>query len=155
RALGSRTRDPRTDPCRVPSAPAPPGCRSPSACRSCPPPARSACLPASRSSQQLDDLPKRPRRDLAADTHPSAAAELNLDKPSALHPTPARERLRLRHNLDRHHRAALGLRTRFLRQQLPPPINDQRQALLTERLQTSPRSRACCSASTWWTGHLG
>src|SRR5213082_3919898 len=54
--------------------------------------------------------------------HPRAAAELNLDKPSSLHPTPARERLRLRHNLDRHHRAALGLHTRFLRQQLPPPF---------------------------------
>src|SRR5205823_2049721 len=115
----SRTRDPRTDPCRVPSAPAPPGCRSPSACRSPPPPARSACLPASRSSQQLDDLPKRLRRDLAADTHPRAAAKLNLDKPSSLHPTPTRQVLRPRHDLDRHHRAALHFGGQLFRQYLP------------------------------------
>src|SRR5437763_1098691 len=98
-------------PCRARSAPAPPGCRSPSAYPSPPPPARSESLPASRSSQQLDDLPTRLRCDLAADTHARAAAELNLDKPSPLHPPPTVAALPLRHDLDRHHRAPLRPRT--------------------------------------------
>src|SRR5438105_9506052 len=109
-------------PCRARSQPAPPSCRSPFAYPSRPPPARSESLPASRSSQQLDDLSKRPRRDLATNAYPRAAAELNLDEPSSLH-SPARSAaLRLRHDLDRHHRAALSHRRRLLRQYLPPPF---------------------------------
>src|SRR5438105_13155351 len=110
------------DPCRARSAPAPLGCRSPFAYPSRPPPARSESLPASRSSQQLDDLPKRLRCDLAADTHPCAAAELNLDKSSSLHPPATVAALRLQRDLNRHHRAALGHRRRLFRQHLPPPF---------------------------------
>ena len=43
---GSKTRDPRTDPARAHSAPAPPGCRNPCACRWRPPPAIPGCPPA-------------------------------------------------------------------------------------------------------------
>src|SRR5207237_230103 len=104
---GSRRRDPRMDPCRVPSAPAPPSCRSLSACRSRPLPARSASPPASPSSQQLDHLPQCLRRDLAADAHPRTATELDVDKPGSFDPPATRPAPRLLNDLDRHQRVAL------------------------------------------------
>src|SRR5208283_837539 len=118
----SRTHDPRTDPCPEPSEPAPPGCRSPCACRSRPPPATPECPRPSRSSLQLDHLAQRLRRHLAANTNSRAAAELDLDKPGTLNLTPRPAALRLRRDLDRHHCSAIDHCGGPFRHQLPPPF---------------------------------
>ena len=105
---GSRTRDPRTGPVPARSAPAPPDCRTPCACRWRPPPAIPACPPASRSSQQLEHLPQRPRRHLAAHAYPRPAGQGDLDR--AASPCSRARLARLRHNLHRQHRGALRRR---------------------------------------------
>src|SRR5260370_41862320 len=118
----SRTYDRKMGPCRAPSAPAPPGCRSPCAYRSRPPPATPACPGPNRSSQQLDHLAQRLRRHLAANTNSRAVAELDLDKPGTLNLTPRPAARRLRHDLDRHHCTAIDYLGGLFRHQLPPPF---------------------------------
>src|SRR5215467_15474985 len=83
---GSKTRDPKTDPARAPSALVPLGCRTLSACRWHRPPAILGCPTAESSSQQFDDLTQRLRADLAAQAHPCPTAKHNLDDTVAIRP---------------------------------------------------------------------
>src|SRR5689334_8077315 len=103
------------DPARAPSAPAPPDCRTPCACRWRRLPATPECPPAESSSQQFNDLPQRLGADLATQAHPCTTAKRDLDNPFAIRPP---RPVAIRRDLDRHHCAALD---RCFRQQLPPP----------------------------------
>ena len=117
---GSRTHDPRTGPVQARFAPAPPGCRSPCACRWRPPPATPACPPASRSSQQLNHLPQRLGRHLAANAHPRPASQGDLDRAAA---SRSRARLaRVRRDRHRQHGDALFRPRRLFRCHLAPPF---------------------------------
>jgi len=116
----SRTHDPRTGPAQVRFAPAPPGCRTPCACRWHQPPATPACPPATRSSQQLDHLPQRLGRYLAAHAHPCPASQGDLNRAAASRPRP---RLAcFRRDRHRQHRDALFCRRRLLRRHLATPF---------------------------------
>jgi hypothetical protein len=108
---GNRTHDPRTDPVRARFAPAPPGCRSPCACRWRLPPATPACRGPSRSSQQLDHLPQRLGRHLAANAHPRPAAQGDLDRAAA--PRSRARLARFWHDRHRQHGDALLRRRRL------------------------------------------
>src|SRR5215467_8717564 len=83
---GSKTRDPKTDPARAPSALVPPGCRTLYACRWHRPPAIPGCPAAESSSQQFNHLSQRLRADLAAQAHPCPTAKHNLDDAVAIRP---------------------------------------------------------------------
>src|SRR5262252_2092509 len=112
---GSKTRDPKTDPARAPSALVPPGCRTLYAYRWHRPPAIPGCPAAESSSQQFNHLSQRLRADLAAQAHPCPTAKHNLDDAVAIRPP---RPIAIGGNFDWHHRTAFHRR---LRQQLPPP----------------------------------
>ena len=121
----SKTHGPRTDPAQAPSAPAPPGCRTPCACRWRPPQAIPGCPPADRSSQQFDHLPQRLRADLAAQAYPCPTDKRDLDDALAIRPprptvirSTAIRSTAIRRDLDWYHGAAFD---HCLRQQLSSP----------------------------------
>ena len=112
---GSKTRDPKTDPARAPSALVPLGCRTLSACRWHRPPAILGCPTAESSSQQFDHLTQRLGADLTTQAHPCPAAKRDLDDALAIRsPRP----IAIRRDLNWHHCVAFDL---CFWQQLPPP----------------------------------
>jgi hypothetical protein len=137
----SKIHDRRTDPDPARSAPAPPGCRTPCACRWHPPPATLGCPPADRSSQHFDNLPQRLGADLAAQTHPPPTPRRDLDDALAIRPPRPTV---IGRDLDRH---PLFYQNRVFIPRAPPPCAVRRDRWFRSRLGPSARPKTGPPAS--------